>query len=148
MPSDRVKEFYDFDSFAIIGMSQSKKNFAWSLYEELSKRGKRIYPIHPKGGRRGKIQFYTSFGELPEVPEGVIVSADLRNTQGLLEALKESGVKAIWFQQGCFDKAVIDRATSLGLDPIKGCAHMYMPGGAGIHRFHRVINDILGKGYK
>jgi predicted CoA-binding protein len=94
------------------------------------------------------VQFYSSFRELPDPAEGVIVSADLRKTRGLLEELKNSGAKAIWFQQGCFDKKVLAQANELGLDPIKGCAFMYMPGSPVFHRFHRAINDLFGKGYK
>lgn len=148
MPSERVKEFYDYETFAIIGMSQSKDNFAWAIYKELVSQGKRVYPIHPRGGKYRGVQFYASFRELPDPAEGVIVSADLRKTRGLLDELKNSGARAIWFQQGCYDQKVLAQANVLGLDPIKGCAFMYLPGAPVFHRFHRAINDLFGKGYK
>jgi hypothetical protein len=148
MPSERIREFYDLESFAVVGMSLTAKNISWSIFEQLTELGKRVYPINPKEGDKGGIHFYKSLDSLPEKPEGIIICVDLSKTQGLLESVKNSDAKYIWFQQGCFDNEDIAAANRLGLDPIKGCAMMYMPGTAVFHRFHRALNELFGKGYK
>jgi predicted CoA-binding protein len=148
MPSERVKQFYDCESFAIIGMSRQKKNFAWSIYEQLLNLGKRVYPVNPIEGSYGGIRFYQSLADLPEVPEAVILSLDPSKAKGLLEELKDCGAKYIWFQQGSFDEENLSEAKRLGLDPIKGCVLMNIPNAQFVHRFHRAINELLGKGYK
>ncbi len=148
MPSERVGHFYECESFAIIGMSRTKKNFAWTIFEQLSQLGKRVYPINSKGGSNQGIQFFSSLAELPETPEAIILSVDPAAAKGMLEELKDSGAKYIWFQQGSFDDEVLSEGTRMGLDPIKGCVLMNMPEAAFIHRFHRTINEFFGKGYK
>jgi uncharacterized protein len=148
MPSERVTNFYDLESFAIIGLSTSKRNIAWTIYEQLIGLDKRVYAINSKGGEKNGIRLFGSLKSLPEVPEGIIVCVDLRNSSGLLESLVNSGSKNIWFQQGTFDNDIVAEAAKLGIEPIKGCALMYMPGTPGFHRFHRALNELFGKGYK
>jgi predicted CoA-binding protein len=148
MPSERVKQFYECDSFAIVGVSRKEKNIAWSIYEQLVERGKRVYAVNPGEGSYGGIRFYGSLAELPETPEAIILSLDLRKAKGILEELKDSEAKYIWFQQGSFDDELLSEAKRLGLDPIKGCALMNMPNAQFMHRFHRAINELFGKGYK
>jgi uncharacterized protein len=148
MPSERIKHFYDCDSFAIIGMSRTRKNFAWTIYEQLIDLGKRVYPVNPKVGIYQGIPFYGSVASLPEIPEAIILSVDPAKAKGMLEELKDCGAKYIWFQQGSFDDEVLSEAERMGLDPIKGCALMNMPNAQFIHRFHRTINEFFGKGYK
>jgi predicted CoA-binding protein len=148
MPSDRVTHFYDLESFAIIGVSRTDKNMGWAIYEQLSKTGKRVYAINSQSGVRDGVKLYPSLESLPETPQGIIVSVDPSKTRGLLESLKASNVQYIWFQQGSFNHDVISKSQELGLNPIKGCAMMYMPGTPGFHRFHRAINEFFGKGYK
>jgi uncharacterized protein len=148
MPSERVGHFYECESFAIIGMSKTRKNFAWTIFEQLSQLGKRVYPININAGNYQGAQFYRSLAELPEIPEAVILSVDPASAKGMLEELKDCGAKYIWFQQGSFNDEVLSEGTRIGLDPIKGCVLMNMPEAALIHRFHRAINEFFGKGYK
>jgi predicted CoA-binding protein len=46
MPSERVKNFYDCDSFAIVGMSRNRKNFAWAIYEQLKRLDKKVFAVN------------------------------------------------------------------------------------------------------
>ncbi len=148
MPSERVKQFYECSSFAIIGMSKDRKNFAWSIYEQLIEAGKRVYAVNPKEGSSRGAEFYNSLADLPEVPEAIILSLDPGSAKGMLEEIKDSGAKYVWFQQGSFDEEMLSEADRLGMNPIKGCAIMYLPDAPVIHRFHRAINEFFGKGYK
>ena len=148
MPSKRVIDFYDSKSFAIIGMSRTKKSFGWSIYDQLSAVGKTVYAVHPNGGVADGVEFFSSLQALPESPEAIIVCTLPKNTGGVLDAIKASGAKYVWFQQGSFDDEILSRAARLGLDPIKGCAHMYLPGNAFFHKFHRALNELFGKGYQ
>jgi uncharacterized protein len=148
MPSERVTQFYQCASFAIVGVSRKKKNFAWLIYEQLEELGKRVYAINPDEGSFGGIRFYNSLSELPETPEAIILSLDLTKAKGILDEAKNSGAKYIWFQRGSFDDEILSDSARLGLDPIKGCAMMNMPNAQFIHRFHRTINEFFGKGYK
>ncbi len=148
MPSERVKNFYECESFAIVGMSRNRKNFAWAIYEQLRRLDKRVYAVNPNEGKYQGVEFYKSISSLPEVPEAVILSLDPGDAKGVLQEVKESGAKYVWFQQGSFDEEMSTEADRLGMNPIKGCAIMYLPDAPVIHRFHRALNEFFGKGYK
>jgi predicted CoA-binding protein len=148
MPSDRVIEFYDLESFAIFGVSRKRKNMGWAIFDELSRLGKRVYAINGQEGVRDGVSLYSGLDSLPESPQGIIVCIDPSKTKGLLDQLINSKARYIWFQQGSYDSDVIKLAGELGIEPIKGCAMMYMPGAPGFHHFHRAINEFFGKGYK
>lgn len=148
MPSDRIRQFYDLESFAVIGVSRARKNMGWAIYDQLSKGGKRVYGINLQEGARDGASLYKGLQFLPEIPQGIIVCVDPTQTKGLLEQLRESEAQYIWFQQGSYDADVMKLSGTLGIQPIKGCAMMYMPGAPRFHRFHRAINEFFGKGYK
>jgi predicted CoA-binding protein len=148
MPSERVKNFYDCDSFAIVGMSRNRKNFAWAIYEQLKRLDKKVFAVNADEGNYQGVKFYRSISNLPDVPEAVILSLDPGDAKGVLQEVKDSGAKYVWFQQGSFDEEMLIEADRLGMNPIKGCAIMYLPDAPVIHRFHRAINEFFGKGYK
>lgn len=148
MPSKRVTDFYNADSFAVYGLSATRTTIGWSVYSQLLKLGKRVYAINPlTEGSRG-VKFYPSLEHIPEKPQAIIVALNLKQNRGLLEKIKNSGVKQVWFQQGSFDFKVLDEANRLGIHPIKGCALMYAPQTGFPHSFHRSIIELLGKGYQ
>jgi predicted CoA-binding protein len=146
MPSNRVIEFYQSESFAILGLSQKKRNFAWSIFKAMKKLGKPIYPIHPDGGTVRDIQFYDSLSEIDKLPEAIIVCLNLDKVSGLLEKLRDSGIKEIWFQQGSYNAEHLKKARKLGLDPVTSCVLMYMPGTSLLHRIHGFFHDRMTKG--
>jgi len=148
MPSDRVLQFYESESFAVIGVSRTRRNTARAIYDGLAATGKRVYAIGTQGGRFGGIDIYDSLKSLPERPQAIIVSARPGRTPALVDEVAASGAKFLWLQQGSFDKHVLALLSHQGIDPIKGCAIMYMPGQPFFHRIHREFTELLGGGYK
>ena len=148
MPSNRVREFYSVESYALIGMSRTRKNFAWTIYDYLRNLGRRVYPVRPDGGDWQGVTFFESLESLPEKPDAVIIGARPPVTKEVLDSLRNWKPKFLWMQQGSYNRDILAQAKLLGLDPIKGCVFMYMPGASSFHGIHRFFNDLLGKGYK
>jgi predicted CoA-binding protein len=146
MQNDRMAQFYQSPSFAVIGMSRSRRNFAWAIHDGLIKAGKKVFPVHPEGGYSQGIQFYDSIGSLPLTPEAAILSLDLKERPEILSELKASGIKKVWLQQGSFDNSILQETERAGLNPITGCALMYLPGTSFIHRLHRFLYELFKKG--
>jgi len=146
MPSNRVVEFYQSECFAVLGMSRKKKNFAWSIYKAMKKLDRTIFAIHPYGGVSRGVQFYRSLAETDKLPDAVIVCLNIDKSNGLLDKLKEAGIKKIWYQQGSFKEEHLEQARKLNLDPITGCVLMYMPGTSLLHRVHRFFHKKMTKG--
>ena len=148
MPSKRVVDFYNLNSFVVIGVSRTRRNSGWAVFEELSKLGKQVYPVNSQGGSRNGIELFRRLEDLPEAPQGAVLCTKPKEISGILDSLKKTGVKYLWLHLGTYNLEVLKKSESLGFDPIKGCAIMYNPKAAGIHKFHRALNNLFGKGYK
>jgi predicted CoA-binding protein len=148
MPSNRVDVFYGSRSFAVIGVSKSRQNFARAVYDSLQLSGKSVYAIGSEIGEFRGIKIYDAIRSLPAKPEAIIVCTKPNTTSTILKEIADSGAGFVWFQQGSFNKATLNEAAIQGIDPIKGCVMMYMPGGSWMHGFHRTINEWLGRGYR
>ena len=146
MPDDRIELFYQSESFAVVGMSKSRRNFAWSIHDSLVKAGKRVFPVHPEGGYSRDVQFYDSIESLPLIPEAAIIGLDLKKQDGILPELKASGIRKVWLQQGSYNNSILEEAERAGLNPVTGCALMYLPGASFLHRLHRFLHELFKKG--
>jgi predicted CoA-binding protein len=146
MPNNRIAEFYYSESFAIFGMSRSRKNFAWSIYNSLVRAGREVFPVHPGGGEAKGIRFYDSLESLPGPPKAAILCLNLKKHDGILQRLKAAGIERVWLQQGSFNDSILKEAETAGLNPITGCALMYMPGASFPHRLHRFLYELFKKG--
>ncbi len=146
MPNDRIAQFCQSESFAVIGMSKSRRNFAWAIYNSLIKAGKKVFAVHPGGGNSWGVQFYNSIESLPLLPGAAILCLNLKKQRGILPELKASGIERVWLQQGSFDNSILEEAERAGLNPITGCALMYLPGASFIHRLHRFLYELFKKG--
>jgi predicted CoA-binding protein len=127
-------------------MSKTKKNFAWSVYNGMVKAGLDVFPVHPAGGESCGVEFFKTCAEIPGAVEAAVLCFKVRKSSDTLKELKESGVKRIWFQQGSYDKSQLEEAEELGFEYHTGCAMMYIPEAAFIHRVHRFLHELFTKG--
>jgi predicted CoA-binding protein len=146
MPDDRSDRFFDSGNFVLFGMSRKKKNFAWSIHKALTEAGKNVYPVHPRGGKTGGVEFYSSIDSLPESQDAGIVCLNMNKHTGLLPVLVNGGMRKIWLQQGSCDDSIITELESAGIVCLKGCAMMYIPGTSFPHRFHRFLHQLFSRG--
>jgi predicted CoA-binding protein len=146
MPDSRVRSFYDSRDFLLVGMSRRKKNFAWSIYKNFINAGRKVYVVHPEGGEKDGVKFYSALDDLPEKPEACIVCTDLKKNSELIPMLADSGIEKIWFQQGSYNNAVLETASRRKMNPIKGCVLMYLPEASFGHKVHRFFHDLFTKG--
>jgi hypothetical protein len=148
MPSERVRRFYDSENYAIIGVSATRRNFARSAYDSFRAAGKRVYAIGRESGNFGGIELYDSVKSLPEKPKAIIIATRPENTVQLFDQIIPLAPDFVWLQQGSYDGHVLALADRLGINPIRGCVIMNLPGAAFLHRLHGAIMEIVGKGYK
>lgn len=146
MPANRHDRFFDSGSFVLFGMSRKKKNFAWSIHKALTDAGKSVHPVHLQGGESDGVQFYSSIDSLPGSADSGIVCLNLNKHSDMVPELKKGRIKKIWLQQGTYDNSIITELESAGLDCLKGCALMYIPGTSFPHRFHRFLHRLFSKG--
>jgi predicted CoA-binding protein len=146
MPDKRITEFYNSDSFLLIGMSKKRRNFAWGIYKSFTGAGRRVFPLHAEGGEKDGAKFYSSLEELPERPEACIVSADLKKNRAFVSELADSGIKRFWFQQGSYDKDLLEIVRKRNIAAFTGCVLMYLPESSFPHKIHRFFHELFTKG--
>ncbi|UCC80565.1 MAG: CoA-binding protein [Candidatus Zixiibacteriota bacterium] len=146
MPDKPITEFYDSDSFLLIGMSKKRKNFAWGIYKSFTGAGKKVFPLHIEGGEKDGAKFYSSLEDLPEKPDACIVSADLKKDGVFVSKLADWGIKRFWFQQGSYDKELLEVVRKRNIVAITGCVLMYLPESSFPHKIHRFFHELFTKG--
>jgi len=146
MPSSRIERFFQSDNFAILGMSRTKRNFAWMIYDGFVKAGARVFAVHPVGGKVRNIEFYSSLGSLPVPVDAAVLCFDMAISNNILKEMKDYGIKRIWLQQGACKASVVREAGDMGFETFTGCALMYMPGASFPHRLHRFFKELFAKG--
>jgi len=145
MPNKKAEEFYRSRQIAVLGMSRKKQNFGWHIHKGLTDGGVEVFAVHPGGGKTRDVEFYESCSSLPESVDAAVVCFDIEKSDELFDDLKKSNLKKIWFQQGSFDKAALDKARQLGFDTYTGCALMYAPDTPFFHRIHRFFHELFAK---
>ncbi len=146
MPDKRIIEFYNSDSFLFIGMSKRKKNFAWVIYKSFTGAGRRVFPLHKEGGEKDGAKFYSGLDELPEKPEACIISADVKKDGAFISELADRGIKRFWFQQGSYDKDLLEVVGKRDVAVLTGCVLMYLPESSFPHKIHRFLHELFTKG--
>jgi predicted CoA-binding protein len=112
---DRVLEF---NTWAILGLSNNPDRAAYSVAALLKSKGHTIIPVHPKAetvhGEKG-------YATLEEIPVSVDVVDFFINSELVSRNVDRAiaiGAKAIWLQLGVIDQESVERAELAGLTAI------------------------------
>ncbi|MDR1819676.1 MAG: acetate--CoA ligase family protein [Methanobrevibacter sp.] len=90
-----LSEMFNPRSVAVIGASNSENKVGYIIVDNIVKEGYKgkIYPINPKSDEIQGIKSYKNVGDLPEVPELVVVSIPSPFVNQAIEECGEIGVK-------------------------------------------------------
>lgn len=141
-----IKEFFNFKSAAVAGVSRTGKGFAFDIYNDMKKRGYEVFPVNPNTDEINGQRCYRDLKSVPVKPDAVFAITPKSGTANAVRQTLEAGINKIWIQQGseteealklCYDnklETVTKECVYLHLEPVKGC-----------HAFHRWILKIFGK---
>ena len=92
---------------ALVGASTNPRKYGNIILKNLVGKGYEVVPLNPTEGSVEGLKAYPSIAEV----EGPIAMVNFvvrpRITLGVLEAIKDSGIEAVWFQDGSFDEEVV-----------------------------------------
>ncbi|GAA5819713.1 MAG: acetate--CoA ligase family protein [Methanobrevibacter sp. CfCl-M3] len=90
-----LSEMFNPRSVAVIGASNSENKVGYIVVDNIVKEGYKgkIYPINPKSDEIQGIKSYKSVGDLPEVPELVVISIPSPFVNQAIKECGECGVK-------------------------------------------------------
>jgi predicted CoA-binding protein len=133
-------------TIAVVGVSRKKIKFGSSAFRELKKRGYDVYPVHHSMDELDGVKCYRSVGNLPVVPDCVLITVKPESALEVVEQAAAKGIRKAWFQQGADFSEAIAGASQAGLQVVSGrCILMYAEPVTGFHRFHRFLNRLFGK---
>src|SRR5512133_3146709 len=95
-----IEEFVSQPALALMGMSRKKGKFGNLAYHTLVSRGYRVYPIHPDANVIDGIRCYSSFDELPERVDSVVIVLPPASALDAVRKAAAAGVHRVWLQQG------------------------------------------------
>ncbi len=143
-----IDTFFSNDKIALIGLSRNKDKFGNMIYDELSKRGYQMLPIH-HAPKIGDIECYPNVESLPEDMRAIIICTKSDNMSGLIDSAIQRGITNIWIQQGASNQEIKQFVGRDDLTIIDNeCILMYIPKNGFPHNFHHWLWRLLGKAEK
>jgi predicted CoA-binding protein len=104
----KVDNFFQSDSFAVVGATPRTNKYGYKVFKRLQKLGKPVYPIHPKADEIDGAEVYRSLSELPEVPEAVNIIVPTSVTERVVRECKKLGIEKVWMQPGAESEDAIE----------------------------------------
>jgi acyl-CoA synthetase (NDP forming) len=135
------KAFFDCKEILFIGYSGKYESFCNTVFQTLTNRGIKVYPLNSRSEANFNIKVYRSFNELPKTPSFAYVLTNQANSRKLLPQLKELGIKKALFQsKKNVDQATLDLCRENGIEAAIGCPMMLF--GSGIHKIHAFFTGV------
>lgn len=101
---------------AVIGVSPNVLKYGWIVYENLRRRGYRVYPVNPNYSEVAGETCYATVADLPETPDVVVTVVPPQVTREVVPQALALGVSRFWMQPGSEDTEAIAEAEAAGAD--------------------------------
>ena len=145
MPSSR-EEFWNNDTFVVIGDSASGRAFPKLAYGGLKDLGKTVYAVDPAGGSVEGDTVYEQLDAVPGTVDAAVIEVPKDQTATWVGRVADAGIENVWLHQQTDTPEALALAKERGLRTEHGtCAVMYVKPGFNGHAFHRWIMKLTGK---
>jgi len=145
-----IEDFLGQKRIAMVGISRDPKSISVMLFEELCRRGYEVIPVNPN---LAEVQGRRCFARLQDIQppvEAALLMTSPEVTDAVVRDCVDAGIRQVWMYRGMGNGAVSERAVGFcqerGMEVIPGeCPFMFLPGTAGVHRFHGFLHKIFGR---
>lgn len=117
-----LKEDIMAETVAVIGASKDRGKFSNKAIRAYMNQGYQVYPVNPRGGEIEGLTVYASITEIPVDLDRVTIYLPPNLTLSVLKSIAEKGTKELFLNPGSESEEVVEKAKSLGLDPILACS--------------------------
>ena len=139
-----IKEFFSARAFAVVGATDERKKFGNAVYRAMKERGLSVYPVNPRRETIDGDRCYSSVLELPEGVTSVVTVIPPEETEKIVPACIDRGIKVLWMQHGSESPAAVKAGESAGLTIIrKECVLMFLEPVESGHAFHRWLKKAV-----
>ncbi len=113
----------DKPTIAIIGASNNPEKFGNKAVRAYLRQGFEVYPVNPRGGEIEGMAAYEAIGDVPGSDlDRISLYVPPAVGLGLLEEIAAKGCKELWLNPGSDSPELVERAESLGLNPVVACS--------------------------
>jgi uncharacterized protein len=147
---ETIEDFLAEKRIAMVGISRDPANFSVKLFEELCRRGYDVVPVNPNTAEVGGRRCFARLQDVQPPVEGVLLMTSPAATETVVRDCAAVGVRKVWMYRAGGKGAVSPKAVVFceerGMQVVPGeCPFMFLPGAAGVHRFHGLIRKITGR---
>ncbi len=141
---NQIESFLTNRKIALVGVSRTKSKFGNEVFKQLLGKGYEVVPVH-----RVMTEFegHACFGSIESLPDDVsaiCLVVPKTETDALLQAALNRGIRQIWVQQMSETSFTNQLAAQSGANIVLGrCIFMYTSP-EGFHRFHQRLSKIFG----
>lgn len=142
---NQIKKFLESKEFAIAGASRNSKKFGGAVFKELKEKGFTLHPINPNTDEIQGQKCFKSVLELPDDVNNLFIVTPRQETQKVVNAAIQKGVKLIWIQQKSETPEAVKTIEDAGIPLIHNkCIFMFADPVKGPHNFHRFFVKLFG----
>ncbi len=145
-----IEDFLAQKRFAMVGISRDSKSTSALLFEELSRRGYEVIPVNPNMAEVLGRRCFARVQDIQPRVQAALLMTSREVADNVVRDCVEAGIRQVWMYRGMGNGAVSEEAIAFcqerGIEVIPGeCPFMFLPGTAGVHRFHGFLNKIFGR---
>lgn len=139
-------QFLDNARIAVVGASNNKRKFGYTIYRTLKAKDFPVVPVNPNTTTIDSDPAYQRLTDIPhDIQAAIIVLQPDKAIQAVHDA-KTKGITRLWFQQGADFSEAEQLARESGIDTVSGkCILMYAKPVNGIHAVHRFLARLFGQ---
>ena len=107
---------------AVIGASSNRDKFGNKALRAFAQRGYTVIPINPS---ETEVEGYPAYRSVLDVPGSIdLATMYVAPPIGVrvMDDLAKKGIPEVWLNPGADDRAVVDKAQSLGLKTVRHCS--------------------------
>ena len=144
---ENIEDFLAQKRIAMIGVSRNPKDFSSALFEELRKRGYDMVPLNPKVSAVLGQPCYARVQDIQPPVDAALLMTTSEITDEVVTDCADAGIRRIWMYRAGGKGAVSEKAVAFcqerGIEVVPGqCPFMFLPGAAGVHKFHGFFRKI------
>jgi uncharacterized protein len=145
-----IHEFLSQKRIAMVGVSREPKHFSVVLFDELCRRGYEMVPVNPKAPSIEGRRCFARVQDIQPPVKAALLMTPAEATDSVVADCFAAGVTHVWMHRaggkGSVSAKAVEFCKAKGMKVIPGeCPFMFLPGAAGIHRFHGFIRKITGR---
>ncbi len=107
----------------VVGASTNRDKFGNKSVRAYLRQGHAVFPVNPRADEIEGLTCYHAVSDVPGPIDRVTVYLPPKHVLIMLEELAlRDDIKSLWLNPGTESKEVIERANTLGFDPITACS--------------------------